>query len=557
MIRMSPVSLRRLVRIAAPALAVLLSLTGTARAQGDTSGQTRPPRDTMQPAGTAPSGGPAPSIAPPGGAAPSGGTVAGGAPTTTTTAPIATTPDTLRLNVARPARGPVRGAFKGHTIALDLSHPLRGDTPIVVLTYTDSTGRSLDAGLQLPVYAIKDSTIFVRVPDTIASGRYQVIAYAGGKGGRRMLEYPQPLVVQSIWYAVGMACLPVGLLVLFVILVGSQTRTALGAERSGGQKRVSILRLFLVDPRNETVSLSRLQFLFWTFILAFSYCFLFVARVVAENVWAYPSLDGFATTFFISLGTLLGSEATTQVKGPSGAGSVVPRVSDLFMHGGVVAPERVQQILWTLVTAVMFLLIVINNYAISAAIPEIPDELLVLMGISSAGYLTGKMIRKSGPVLSGVAPDLTNGTLTLEGDNISADAKVYVDGKLLGEPMSTEPDPTKPGAMMKSMTFNLSNDMPMLAKLQSGRTSVWVVNADGQRAQGKLGVTGGPVVPPANAGGGAGGGGGAQGGGGAAQGGAAQGGGIQGGGAPPPPATDPAAQGGAPGSDTEPPPSGQ
>ena len=41
--------------------------------------------------------------------------------------------------------------------------------------------------------------------------------------------------------------------------------------------------------------------------------------------------------------------------------------------------------------------ITIKTYATATALPTIPDEMLTLMGISSAGYLAGKMARMEPP----------------------------------------------------------------------------------------------------------------------------------------------------------------
>src|SRR5207245_324636 len=119
------------------------------------------------------------------------------------------------------------------------------------------------------------------------------------------------------------------------------------------------------------------------------YSFLMLANWSVSGTWSFPKFGGGAYAFMLSLGTLVVAQVTNAATGPKGSGEVHPAVSDLVVHGGVLAPERVQQVLWTLVAAIGFLLTVIGSYSTPTELPTIPTELLVLMGISSAGYIAG------------------------------------------------------------------------------------------------------------------------------------------------------------------------
>ena len=56
--------------------------------------------------------------------------------------------------------------------------------------------------------------------------------------------------------------------------------------------------------------------------------------------------------------------------------------------GGTVAPERFQYLLWTVVAIAGFLLLILRTDPGSLTeLPKIPDSLLLLTGVSSAGYL--------------------------------------------------------------------------------------------------------------------------------------------------------------------------
>ena len=111
----------------------------------------------------------------------------------------------------------------------------------------------------------------------------------------------------------------------------------------------------------------------------------------------------------------------------------------------------------TFVGIVTFLTIVFkSDPATLSELPKIPSGFLELMGISSAGYLGGKLARKPGPVVQGVSvanvtddqhPDppnqyLVDGhppldrpvlTLNIKGENLDPKAKIKVDDKPLRE----------------------------------------------------------------------------------------------------------------------------
>jgi hypothetical protein len=61
-------------------------------------------------------------------------------------------------------------------------------------------------------------------------------------------------------------------------------------------------------------------------------------------------------------------------------------------------------LLWTLIGVGAFFLAVLDNGpGTISELPAVPERLLVLMGISSAGYLGGKMARAAGPVINEIS----------------------------------------------------------------------------------------------------------------------------------------------------------
>jgi hypothetical protein len=227
--------------------------------------------------------------------------------------------------------------------------------------------------------------------------------------------------------------------------------------------------------------------------LGWAYVFLFVAQGFVQNVWTFPSLEGFGATFLVSLGTLIAAQTTSSMKGAKGAGEVHPALTDLFVHGGVIALERVQQVLWTMITVGMFVYIVFKNYAETTTFPAIPDELLILMGISALGYVGGKVARKAGPIIQrvdAVAPQGGSGAgaatvgLKITGAALSRNAQVSVDGTpVSGVVVLSPPNGEFATALQVPWTPPSTSVGPAIDGWYAIPRRIVVVNADSQRAE--------------------------------------------------------------------------
>ena len=263
--------------------------------------------------------------------------------------------------------------------------------------------------------------------------------------------------------------------------------------RTLGRKR-GLTAALLLDPETDTYSLARAQFFWWTTIIALGYLFLFYGHGLHQGVWNFPPLEGFAYTFMISLGTLLVAQATQAVKGPKGAGVLHPTPADLIVHGGVLAPERVQQVVWTVLAGVAFLWIIFKTYTTSTGLPTIPNEMLALMGISSAGYLGGKMARKAGPVIQRVEVGTGSVILRMFGQHLSANPRILIDGvELARENISTlEPDPDNATEFANSLKITVPDAVAATTDdWFSRKRLVAIINADTQRAEWELAI---PVI---------------------------------------------------------------
>jgi hypothetical protein len=161
------------------------------------------------------------------------------------------------------------------------------------------------------------------------------------------------------------------------------------------------LRLLFLDPETDTYSLSKLQFYLWTNAALFSYAYFFVSRVWVQY-GAWPDVPGTLPGIIaVAAGTSVGAQFISGARGSKGAGDVEPGFSDFITSGGVVAPDRLQMLLWTLFGVGAFFVAVLQQHpGTMAELPAIPEHLLYLMGLSSAGYLGGKLARKPGPVIN-------------------------------------------------------------------------------------------------------------------------------------------------------------
>lgn len=286
--------------------------------------------------------------------------------------------------------------------------------------------------------------------------------------------------------------------------------------KQSNTRNLNALEWLVLERQSNTFSLSRVQFVWWLTIIVFGYLFLFIGRGIIQGVWEFIPLSGFAYTFLISLVTLVTSQVTASIRGGKGSGDVNPAWSDLVVHGGVVALERVQQVIWNLIIGITFIVILLVTYSTASSLPSIPQEILVLMGISAGGYIGGKAARKAGPhinqvVLSGeytgYNPDLQ---LAISGDHFSQAGNVimqivYLDDYKNERPetrieitqdnvYTLDPDPANPGEFCRKLEVNLNrlNPPPGYQQLDwlqefadnfmATKVKVTIINGDGQRA---------------------------------------------------------------------------
>ena len=262
---------------------------------------------------------------------------------------------------------------------------------------------------------------------------------------------------------------------------------------------------FFLDKETNSFSLSKFQLLAWTAVSVFGYVYLFACRTLVQwDLSSFPPIpDNLPQLLAISAGTTVAATGITKSVGSKGAGNVQPSFADFVSTGGLVVGERFQFFVWTLVGCLGFVsLLLMTDPSTLKDLPKVPDGFLYLMGVSSAGYLGGKVVRKPGPVIkmlcvSKVAADQTQlgvtppaGAITkypamiinLKGENMEQDAMLQIDGRTLNRAddfwISGTPDAQT--HFCSDVTVCLNN---VLEKGYSdGEHTLAFVNQDGQAA---------------------------------------------------------------------------
>jgi hypothetical protein len=163
-------------------------------------------------------------------------------------------------------------------------------------------------------------------------------------------------------------------------------------------------RLLFLDPETNTYSLSKLQFYLWTVAALFGYAYLFISHVFVQGL-TWPDVPATLPGIIaVAAGTSIGAQVITVARGSKGAGETEPNVSDFITTGGVVALDRVQMLVWTIFGVGAFIVAALRlTPGLIPELPAIPEHLLYLSGLSSLGYLGGKLARKAGPVINEIA----------------------------------------------------------------------------------------------------------------------------------------------------------
>ncbi len=335
--------------------------------------------------------------------------------------------------------------------------------------------------IQVPYTLPQNDYLLLQVPESIGETTHTVNVSIDGSDNTILERAPKLGVVYTYsikWRA---------WVFLLVIIAAVYLLYKLFYKVPQGQQRYTFLKMLLLDQETQTYSLSRVQFVAWLSVIIWCYSFLYYAHEMVDKYQSFPDVGGAVYTFLISLGTLVAAQATSRAVGPKGAGEVHPSPADLVVHGGVLALDRVQQLVWTAIAIVIFVRITVATFGSAQGLPEIPQQLLVLMGLSSAGYLGGKLVRGPGPVINEVSARAGSVILTIRGKHFSKNGFVWVDGeKQPTESVKFTDDPDDP-KYAKEIELTLAT--LTVDQWKAGDHAITVINDDAQRADWRSGVT--------------------------------------------------------------------
>ncbi|MCK9294800.1 MAG: IPT/TIG domain-containing protein [Desulfobulbaceae bacterium] len=272
-----------------------------------------------------------------------------------------------------------------------------------------------------------------------------------------------------------------GILTLLVYLM---FRRKASLHQVNGQPYRAMAFLF-IEPKTNTFSLSQLQLILWLAAAVVAYTYLAASRALVQWDWRLCEVpENLPLLLGISAGTTVLSLGATGFRGSKGSGPLHPEWGDFISSGGVFAPERLQFFLWTVIGVFGFISATLAQDPASVTeLPRIPDSFIPLMGVSSVGYLAGKVTRKPGPNISRVvktADAAAPMTLRILGENLSPKAQVTINGTLL----QTEEVSAVPAARPDPEFVTELIVTPAIITLTDADTvAVKIVNPDGQSAE--------------------------------------------------------------------------
>jgi len=263
-------------------------------------------------------------------------------------------------------------------------------------------------------------------------------------------------------------------------------------------KKYGFFSMLFLDPETDTYSLSKFQFILWTAVAVFAYVYLMAAQSLIQGKLEFVDIpENLPGIVLVAAGTTVLASGITSSKGTKGAGDVHPSWADFVSTGGVLAPERLQFFVWTIVGVATFIsLIVLSDPGTIHGLPKIPERFLYLMGVSSAGYLGGKLARQPGPIIDEIVAASGSLVLEIRGRFLSRDASFLIDDQqvpaafIRGEkPEIAERDSQASGAeaaKVLKLTLDPANAdtraQALFEQWRSGKHLLTLINPDGQKA---------------------------------------------------------------------------
>ena len=274
-------------------------------------------------------------------------------------------------------------------------------------------------------------------------------------------------------------------LAFFTLMVYFLSRRKATQYQANGRSYNTFAYIF-IDHETNTYSLSRLQLILWSAAAVVAYTYIAASQSLVQWNWALCEVpDNLPMLLGISAGTTALSLGTTGMRGSKGAGPLHPEMGDFITSGGVFAPERLQFFLWTVIGVFGFVTATLaQDPATMIDLPKIPDSFIPLMGISSLGYLAGKVARKPGPIIKQTDPPppyvIDVKTIRIIGESLSPRAHVRLNGQpLLPGEISVGPTERPDDEFVRELILTPA----IITGSTPGIAAIKVINPDGQSAE--------------------------------------------------------------------------
>ena len=140
-----------------------------------------------------------------------------------------------------------------------------------------------------------------------------------------------------------------------------------------------------VTSSNSKYSLGLAQLLFWVVLIAFAFIYIYV---LTDGL--HPITGSVLTLLSISFSTSGGSRVVDRVVDPKRMFESKSHgfIEDILSDDASYSVHRVQMVIWTVILGLVFCYEVIMHLAM----PQFDTNLLLLMGISSTGYVGLKAV---------------------------------------------------------------------------------------------------------------------------------------------------------------------
>lgn len=241
-----------------------------------------------------------------------------------------------------------------------------------------------------------DEIVLCDVPFLAAGDASDIVVQQGDRTSNPLTVHIQSYsTARILWWTF------IVLLIAIVLVLALASRVR---KYTIDDTRYGFFRILFLDPETNTYSLSKYQFYMWSAAAIFSYSYYALSRLYIQHQ-LLPDIPGnLPAIVAIGAGTAIGSQVVTTIRGPKGGGQEFPTIGDFVTSGGVAAPDRIQMFVWTTLGAMGFCIATLHWAPWQIIqLPDMGQGWMYMMGLSSIGYLGGKLARLPGPVLNEIS----------------------------------------------------------------------------------------------------------------------------------------------------------